>query len=168
MSFAELRDALADLRGLPFAPADLNTHWLGLKDLPEPVLRAAVREAARRCERFPSPAELRQLADLAPAALPDVPSLVTPLAEPQVVGHLPTGRAIVQTAVYAPCCATCNDSGWAPTTMWHTKDGTPVPGGAPAVTRCGCWADNPVLVRQRAQQARYAQQRVSGKGRGGE
>jgi hypothetical protein len=161
-----MQQALDALRGLPFPPQSLQTHWLGLKDLPLTALQSAVEAAAQRCDRFPSPAELRQLADLSPAALPEVPSRVTPLAEPQVVGHLPTGRAIVQTAVYAPCCATCNDSGWAPTTMWHAKDGTPVPGGAPAVTRCGCWADNPVLVRQRAQQARYAQQRV--KGRGGE
>ena len=96
MTFADLQQALDGLRGLPFAPQSLQTHWLGLQDVDLGALRRAVGEATKTCARFPSPVELRALIDAQPRDLPALPVLTTPLATPRVVGTLPTGRAIVQ------------------------------------------------------------------------
>lgn len=164
MTFAEFQGSLDTLRGLPFPPPSLQTHWVGLQDVPLDLLQAACREAARRCERFPAPAELRQFVNELPRLLPPEPTRTVPLETPQHLGALPTGQPIVQTAVFTPWCRTCGDTGWEPTVIYRAARGMPVPEGAPAVQRCGCWYENPVLIRQREQQARYAASRET-KGR---
>ncbi|MEK9723291.1 MAG: hypothetical protein VW405_07380 [Rhodospirillaceae bacterium] len=164
MSFQEMQTTLDALRGLPFPPTSLQTHWIGLKDLPLEALQAAVAAAAKRCERFPSPAELRQLADEAPRHLPEAPSRVTPLQTPKVLGTLPTGQQVVQTAIYEAWCVVCGDTGWEPCVVFKAAHGMPVPEGAPAVRQCGCWSENPVLVRKRESHAKYAAARTKGRG----
>lgn len=57
------------------------------------------------------------------------------LARPQPAWTAPSG---------SPQCDQCRDTGFAPTSAPNT------------VRRCACWADNPVLVRQRESHARYA------------
>jgi len=152
VTFPELQQALDGLRGLSFPPQSLQTHWLGLQDVDLAALRRAVQHAAKTCARFPAPAELRALIEAQPRDLPEVPVLTTPLETPRVVGTLPTGRPIVQTAEYDAWCPECDDSGWAPAEL----------GGAPAVRRCRCWSDNPLLLRARDVQARLAAQRTAG------
>ena len=52
---------LRRLAGLKYTPPMLDTHWEALCDLSEDELAGAVTMAARHCDDFPSPAELRRL-----------------------------------------------------------------------------------------------------------
>lgn len=151
MTKAEHNRELRRLAGLPFAPASLDTHWEGLRDMPLADLAAAVGRAARTCERFPAPAELRQFADL---------------ERPPVLVK-PSGRG------YVNYCDDCDDTGW--WSLWcdrapwsqvtkrldhHVQQCPREQCLYPHewVKQCMCYHTNPALMRKRAAQARYAEQ----------
>ena len=48
------------LSGLKFAPAEYDTHWEALQDMPNDAFETAVSVAQQVCEDFPSPAKLRR------------------------------------------------------------------------------------------------------------
>ena len=137
------------MAGLKFPPAGLETHWEGLRDLPEPVLRAAVTRAIKTRVDFPTPAELREDADIAaPASVAPAVDRSVPLETP-VTWLIPqTRQAITATREWVYDCDVCRDSGWADRSE---------PGKQPSVARCACYAINPTLVRRREALARYAE-----------
>ena len=141
---------MARLAGLPFAPPTLDTHWLGLSDLPREVLGRAVTRAAKVRERFPSPAELREDADIASPAPAWREIEGEPLPEPVEIGVLPDGTKLPRArSVYTYRCAVCDDTGWKPV----GEDGR-------TVTKCPCWETNPVLIRARDRMRKYAEARA--------
>lgn len=83
----EFQRHMARMAGLKFAPVALETHWEGLRDLDPEALRRAVAEAVKVCTAFPSPAELRTLAE-------QTAPIVT--VSPAEAGH----------------CNLCRDTGW--------------------------------------------------------
>ena len=134
------------MRDLRFPPSSGRMHWEGLRDMPAAVLEAAVTRAIHTRSAFPTPAELREDADVAaPRPVWREPE-PDPLPDPVVLGTLPTGAPVVARYRHDPSCADCCDTGWRPT-------------GPRDVTRCGCWSTNPVLVRRRDAQRRYAEAR---------
>ena len=139
------------LEGLPFAPKDYGTHWLGLQDMPEDVLSAAIARSARTREQFPSPAEIREDADAVRSQwVPGPEPEGEPLPEPVDIGVLPDGTRLPRArSVYRFRCEICADSGWKPV----GDDGR-------TVTRCPCWQTNPVLIRARDRQRKYAEARA--------
>lgn len=111
MTLDFFRTQMARLNGLRFAPSDLQTHWEGLHELPDDVLSAAVDRAIRFRIEFPTPVELRQDADhekprvMVPAPEPPL------LAEPVVLGALPTGKVVTATHEWTYYCDICGDTG---------------------------------------------------------
>ena len=74
---------MARLGGLRFPPADLLTHWEALQDMPDGALEAAVTRSQKTRVDFPTPADLRQDADLAyRPAVDDVEDRAVELDEP--------------------------------------------------------------------------------------
>ena len=141
---------MAQLAGLPFAPPTLDTHWLGLSDLPQEVLERAVTRAARVRERFPSPAELREDADIASPAPAWREIEGEPLPEPVEIGVLPDGtRLPMARSRWEPRCPDCEDTGWKPANEDRRT-----------VTKCPCWETNPVLIRARDRMRKYAEARA--------
>ena len=126
----------------------LRMWWEGLSDMAPAVLEDAVGHAVKTRTFFPRPAELREDADVA-APRPVWREIeAEPLPEPVLLGKLPTGAPVVARSRYESQCPDCNDTGWAATEDRHH------------VRRCSCWATNPVLVRKREAQRRYAEARV--------
>lgn len=66
--FAELLTVLAETFNAPLSEARLDGYWLALGDLDLGRYETAVTQAMRQLRFFPTPAELRELAD--PAAVP--------------------------------------------------------------------------------------------------
>lgn len=177
MTYQELGVELDQLAGLPFAPADYRTHWLGLQDLPRDVLAGAVQRAARVCERFPSPPELRALADQQRPVVsgsPDRPA--RELETPLVVDSPLLGKPIRVTREWSYVCDVCSDGGWE--SLWCGDPAGRKPWQALGacgrtrehlphewVTPCVCRERNPEVQRQRQAQARYAEQRTARGGR---
>ena len=142
---------MAQLAGLPFAPATLETHWLGLSDMPRGVLEPAVARSARTRERFPSPAEIREDADAVRSQwVPGPEPEGEPLPEPVDVGVLPDGTRLPRArSRWEPRCPDCEDTGWKPASEDRRT-----------VTRCCCWETNPVLIRARDRMRKYAEARA--------
>lgn len=179
MTYDEFSAQLNRLRGLPFQPPDYRTHWEGLQDVALDALAFAVGRAARSCERFPSPYELRQLADTRPPS-PPVALPSTELDEPFVL-EAPKffSKPITITRVLGYYCEHCDDTGRV--TVWcnrHPGEGQRKPWVTVEpclllsciesafyphewVKRCACWSTNPVLIRRREAQGRYAEQRAT-------
>jgi hypothetical protein len=176
MTFDEMRAALDTLTGLKFRPADYKTHWAGLQDMPLEVLRAAVARAAKQCAEFPTPAELRGLADASPVPVQPFDQSV-PLDTPVIIPPAPFGtKPHVITREWRYYCDICSDSGW--DEFWC--DGSPaVPGNrarqpwvpiAPCdrtkphlphsfVRACHCESTNIAIQARKQTSAKYAAQR---------
>jgi hypothetical protein len=182
MTFADFKREVDRLRGLPFAPADYQTHWLGLRDLPLDVLAFAVTRAARVCERFPTPAELRTLADTRPAAMTSAPDQrARPLDTPVVITPPFLSKPITLDREWRYYCEDCSDGGMV--SLWCDRaDGSAAGLQKPHATQkpwqiveqcarvecpyphewvreCACIFTNPAIARKREAQARYAEQR---------
>jgi hypothetical protein len=159
------------LIGLRFAPADMDTHWEGLRDVPSSVLELAVARACRTRSEFPSPAELREDCD---AVAHQVRTTVidedrgTDLPEPVTLGTLPTGKAITAERVWRYYHEACSDSGME--SLWC---GEPGPSRKPWqelqacertkphdphewVRRCTCYDSNPHLIRKRERERQFS------------
>jgi hypothetical protein len=134
---------LSDLR---FPPPNLDNAWDALHDLSDAALSAAVSQCQKTCITFPTPAELRQAADAAyhPPAFQEEDHTV-PLTEPVTVTIPQTGQQVAITREYVYRCEDCRDTGWK--------------GVDHGVVRCLCWQTNPVLIRKREAQRRYAEAR---------
>lgn len=179
MTFEELSGELDRLHGLPFPPADYQTHWEGLRDMPHAVLSSAVKAAARVCERFPAPAELRSLADSHRPSTALVERPTTALAEPVTFTPPFLSKPITIEREWHYYCEDCSDTGQV--SVWCMRH----PGSTVTrkpwmleefctlkscnekvlyphewVRQCSCWYTNPALRAKRDSQAKYAEQRT--------
>lgn len=160
------------LSGLRFVPADTETHWEALRQLPDVVLEAAVTRAQRTRVEFPTPVELRQDADqVAHHAQPVEPAedRSKPLAQPFTITVPEVGTVVSVTREWRYYCDTCSDGGWdtvwcgepGPTTKpWHqrvTCERRNVHSPHEWARRCVCYDTNPALVRRRAAAQKYAE-----------
>ena len=172
MTFEVFEQQMARLVGLRFRPAELQTHWEALSDVPDGILAEAVSRAQKTRAEFPSPVELRQDCDA-------VSHLVRPpiddedrgvaLAQPFTVTVPGVGTVISITREWNYYCDDCEDSGmrsfWCGevvehvTKLWQpmlacerTKPHLP----HEFVARCACWDTNTALVKKRAAQQKFA------------
>lgn len=171
MTFAAFETQMARLSGLKFRPAELQTHWEALKDIPDAVLEAAVTKAQRTRTEFPSPVELRQDADtvahhVAPVAAEEDRGV--PLAEPFSITVPEVGTVLSVTREWRYYCESCEDGGWR--SHWcgdRTAHAKPWQESghcgrrnehAPHewVEHCACYETNPALVRKRAASQKFA------------
>lgn len=176
MNVEFFKEQMQRLSGLKFFPANFDTHWEVLHDLPEDVLEAAVGRASRTRIEFPAPVELRQDADQAKpryvAPEPEAPVLDTPV----VLGTLPTGKVITAERVWAYYCDECSDTG---TREYWCGQSTRQPwllrkrcynrncqkmGDGYAHTwsdTCPCADSNPAIKRKRERDAKYAAEKAT-------
>jgi hypothetical protein len=169
------RAQMTRLMGLRFAPTDLTTHWEALHDVPEALLAAAVAQAQREADAFPSPKELLGYADQRRAQVLPLPAEVDrgiALAAPVTLGTLPTGAPVVAVRFWRYYCDRCSDSGWV--THWCgevTASHQPWLEAARCdrdrahdahawVTPCDCGPTNPAVHRRIETQVRMATARV--------
>lgn len=111
---AEFRAQMRRLLGLKFAPANLQTHWESLHDLPDALLQSAVDHAQRMCDEFPSPHELRTFAErMRFKVLPVPPPVDRSMPSERVItAELPGGGKIRIRREWKYYCDECSDSGW--------------------------------------------------------
>lgn len=168
-------EQMGRLSGLRFRPADLETHWDALQDLPDDVLEAAVSRALKTRAEFPAPVELRQDADLVvrqlrPATREDDAARKTPLAEPRVI-RWPDGRELKTIShEWRYDCDVCSDAGWESAWCGDLKDPHRQPwqeiytcdrrykhAAHEVLRKCRCWETNQTLVRKREAARKYAE-----------
>ena len=113
MTYDELRRELDTLRGLKFPPPDYQTHWTALQDMTLASLHSAVVRAAKECQTFPTPAELRDMVNVT-VSRPEGYS--EPLDVPKQVSAPFLSKPITITREWIYYCEDCSDSGW--TTFW--------------------------------------------------
>lgn len=112
---AAFRAQMKRLVGLKFAPTDLTTHWEALKDMPEPLLEAAVAKAQSETSEFPSPKMLKSYADqlrLRVLGVPDEVDRSVPLPTTREIVVPQVGKVIPITRDWKYYCDDCNDQGW--------------------------------------------------------
>lgn len=172
MTFEFFEQQMARLMGLRFRPAELQTHWEALRDVPDAILAEAVTRAQKTRAEFPTPVELRQDADavahLVRTQEPDE-DRGADLEQPITIGTLPNGTPITQRRTWKYYCDNCEDSGmrsmWCGAAVEHitkpwqmrmacdrTKEHMP----HEFVARCACWDTNTALIRKREAQQKYA------------
>jgi hypothetical protein len=160
--------------GLRFAPADYDTHWEGLRELPDAVLEAAVGRAVKTRADFPTPWELRQDADQVAGRVrtmePDDDQRRTPLVEPFEIVYPLGGAPIPVRETWSYYCETCSDGGFESVWCGDIKAPSRAPWMYPRtcerrkahaphewVRQCACWDTNPALIRKRENQRKYAE-----------
>lgn len=169
------------LMGLRFPPSTLETHWEGLRGLPEAVLEAAVTRALHTRSEFPTPIELRTDADAVRHLvdpLPPAPDRGTDNPTPTHFllknDYAAVAATITVTRTWRYYCEVCGDEGvrsfwcgagkrqaWIPDADCDSdkcrqiRRGTQ-PYGHEWVRRCECWESNPAVQRRLAEQAKYA------------
>jgi hypothetical protein len=159
---------MSRLAGLKFPPAELDTHWEALNDVPEDLLMFAIGRAQRESDDFPAPKMLRMYADQArrSTSLPVEADRSAPLDEPFDV-TLPTGVTLPIKRLWKYYCETCSDSGWrsfacgaaiAAQYPWMTpsKCGRTHQDAYSHewVDRCACEMSNPAILRRKDMAAR--------------
>jgi hypothetical protein len=174
MTRAEFDGQMRRLAGLRFMPADLATHYEGLRDLPVTALMSAVSRAIRTRSEFPTPHELRMDADVEARAVPvEAEPADTLLAHPVDVvipaSALTPALTLHITHAHDYACDVCRDTGWAslwcgqrPSYAWLAVHSCGRQGGHGEhewVRHCHCRSTNRVLARRRAAAAvKYAQE----------
>lgn len=178
MNWEDFSRQMRRLSGLKFAPADMQTHWEALQDLPYMVLEAAISRAQRTRIDFPTPIELRQDADQVSHSVQTLPPEVdrsVMLAEPvtYTVPHVSAPLKITREWKYY--CEDCLDGGmvskwcgempknhkpWiAPEICQRIKEHLP----HEWVTACTCVERNPAIQRRRQRDMQYAAERSQAK-----
>lgn len=168
------REQMARLNGLHFRPADLDSHWEGLRDLPDPVLERAVTRAIRTRADFPAPYELRQDADATRSTPPPQEDRGHDLEEPVFLGTLPNGVPIHARREWTFYCDRCNDSGMQ--AFWCGPISTRYPWMTARrckidnclrtryehewVEACPCAQSNPAVLKRKERQLQYAEKRA--------
>ena len=162
------------LVGLKFQPANLDTHWEALRDMPEALLSAAVERAQRESDEFPSPKVLKMFADQLRSSvvpLPEIEDRGKELLEP-LAATLPSGKVLPFKREWIYYCEACSDSGWK---MWWCGAGFST--GSPWVSssvcqrtqehgphewvgRCACAGSNPAVRRKRESERQMATKRA--------
>jgi hypothetical protein len=158
------------LSGLKFPPQSLITHWEALKDMPEPLLAAAVDKAQREVSEFPSPKMLQVFADAVRPRVLGVPQEVDrsqplPVAREIVVPQV--GKVIPITRDWNYYCEECNDQGMR--SLWCGQNNTRYPWIAVAscgrrgehdahewAEKCPCYEHNPDVQRRIERQRQTA------------
>lgn len=170
MTFDAMRQELDRLRGLRFRPADYQTHWEGLQEMPLSALAAAVGRAAKQCQDFPTPAELRALADAVGPSVVVLEDRSTPLAAPVVVTAPFLSKPITVAREWKYYDERCSDLGWM--SYWCGDPASAKPWIEAVlcgrlvehpphewVERCRCADSNPAVLHRRERDARYAANR---------
>ena len=172
MTFAAFEHQMGRLSGLRFRPAELQTHWEALKDIPDAVLEAAVTRAQRSRVEFPTPVELRQDADQVAfhaAPLEPAEDRSVPLTEPFTITVPEVGTVVSVTREWRYYCETCSDGGWESIWCGEITNGRKPwqalrhcdRSGAHAhhewVRKCACYDTNQALVRKREAAQKYAE-----------
>jgi len=119
VTWDQFQGQMARMSGLKFAPKELQTHWEALRDMPEPLLAAAVAHAQKTSDEFPSPKMLRMYADQLRARvvpLEEPPDRSTPNPTPVEVVIPQTGQVLPFQRYWRYYCEDCSDSGWL--TFW--------------------------------------------------
>lgn len=174
MSLEFFRAQMARLSGLRFVPAEYDTHWEGLRDLPDAVLEAAVTLAQRSQSDFPTPAEIRIYADEVAHRVRQVEpeeDRAVPFDVPRAIGTLPDGTPVRQMAEWRYYDEDCSDLGWR--SSWCGTEANRrypwMPVQACGRTQahdahewaesCPCAATNPAIQRRHARAQKYAAER---------
>lgn len=167
---AEFDVQMLRMAGLRFMPADLETHWEGLRDLPLVALEGAVGRAVRSQSDFPTPAELRVYADAigpqAGAGDVDEPDRRVALDEPKTFTVPHVEHPLRVTHEWRYDCEVCSDLGmrtfWCgegrrqPWIVLERCERRGVHQGHEWVRRCECYDTNATVQRRIAGQAKYA------------
>ena len=159
---------------LRFPPADIESHWDALQDIPADVFTAAVSHALKTRRDFPVPAELRADADyvawsVRPALEADAATRETTLEQPFTVTIPEVGTVVSITREWLYYDDHCSDTGWVSCwcgasdepnrKSWFEVSRCSKRSEHPPhewVQRCACWETNPALVRKREAQRKYA------------
>ncbi len=174
MTAANFQQQMDRMTGLKYAPTDLTTHWEALRDLPEPVLAAAVGYAQRMCVDFPTPRELREFADVAkPDAGAAVEDRSTVLAQPYEITVPFVSKPIRIEREWTYYCATCEDGGWETLFCGDPLDPHKMPwvdsyacerhfphSPHEWARQCRCYASNHAIQSRLERQRKYAAERV--------
>lgn len=171
MTFAFFQQQMDRLGGLRFRPAELQTHWEALKDLPDAVLEAAVSRAQKTRQEFPTPIELRVDADAVAHRVRQIEDEDRSRALPQPVelGTLPTGTIVRATREWRYYCQVCSDMGWRSLWCGDESNSARKPWMASQhcgrsrehsphewVTECACANGNPAILKRKERQQKYA------------
>jgi hypothetical protein len=167
------------LAGLKFQPANLDTHWEALHDIPDQLLAAAVGRAQRESDEFPSPMLLKTFADELRSQVIPLPATEDrgiPLPAP--IGFtLPDGTVLPITRTWKYYCEDCSDTGWktwwcgpgqSPASPWVTRSVCPRTNEHAAhewASRCACVESNPAVKRKRESEIQMATRRAKARGR---
>jgi hypothetical protein len=165
---------MSRLAGLKFPPAELDTHWEALNDIPEDLLTVAINRAQRESDDFPAPKMLRMYADQArrSTAQPVDEDRSTPLAEPYEIKVQNLRLRVEREWHYY--CDKCSDLGMRSFTCgveMVTRDGqqfprapwlTPAPCGRKHqdgyahewAEPCACAATNPAVLKKKDRASR--------------
>lgn len=174
MTQAFFEEQMHRLSGLRFRPADLDTHWEGLQEIPDEVLTAAIDRAIKTRVEFPTPYELRQDADQVAGHVRRIDAesdaRAVPLEQPHVIPFPQAGKTIRVEAEWKYYCEVCSDSGWESVWCGDIKATSRHPWQEPRtcerrgahdshewVRQCRCWESNPALIRKRENQRKYAE-----------
>jgi len=132
---------LAEYFNYDLQPHDLRIYVDALRDVPDEHLRAGCRRVILAKTFMPRVAEIRTCID---AALADERrnAAAAGFSYPQAAQPI------------EPHCSRCGDTGWAVTSERRGLRSV-------GVTRCACYATNPVLAKQR--QPRYAKDEEGGR-----
>lgn len=115
MTWESFEVQMERLGGLKFRPPTLQTHWEALKDMPSILLDAAIAEALKETDEYPSPRMLKVCADKVRARVLPVEQeedRSAPITEP-LTATLPTGKVLTFGRVWKYYCDRCSDTGWA-------------------------------------------------------
>ena len=176
MTRAEFDGQMRRLVGLRFMPADLSTHFEGLRELPVPALAAAVGLSIRTRSDFPTPHELRMDADVAYRVAASSSAPVDRRLDHPVQIVIPpssstAGLTLTVTHAHEYACDRCSDAGWASSWCGGTPSNPWLPlyrcdrQGTHAehewTQTCPCASTNPTLLSRRAAVAvKYAKEPV--------
>lgn len=168
---------MARLLGLRFPPADLDTHWEALRDMPAAVLEAAITRAGRTRSDYPTPNEIRQDADIVAtvvAVLEPAEDRAVALDNPFSITVPGAGTVVSIAREWRYYCDTCSDTGWDSVWCgdrflgkvevakpWQPSmqcDRRGEHGVHEWVRRCVCYDTNPALVRKRAAVQKFAEE----------
>jgi hypothetical protein len=133
LTFERNLEALADVFGVRLTDGRRDGYWEALADLGYEAVEAAMSRAKQRAQRFPVPAQIRELAQSL-ASEERGREMAHAAAQAAAAGELPQE---------GPHCSACDDTGWI-----RSLYKPAIYGGVEVsrVRRCHCWSTNPVRI----------------------
>ena len=175
MTFDAFTSQMERLEGLKFGPANLHTHWEGLRDIDVSGLERAIGHALRECESYPSPAELRRFVSLTAPIVGMDEDRSVPLVNVVEFKAPQFEKPIVVTREWQYYCARCSDIGMETVWCGDSKDKHLKPWVDVFMScgrneehdahefsrRCVCRDSNPAVLRKRERSAQQAATRTA-------